>query len=284
MPAWLNLALLGTLTAVALGCGDGSMASPPDASAGDAAAGDAALPPLTPEEAALSGVVINTAGEPITGLKILACDFDLCLTADTQPDGSYLFWAIEAGPRKMEVIDPMGAYAMIMFHQVAVAGEERTLERPVIAPSALDGLVPWPAEEGGSVVLLDGSMQLDADPGALRYAPGTATEEIGAISLSIETIPPAEREPWVGLEEQSFAFLFTPISLRSDPPVRLRFTPPGVLMPGTQYRMWTVDKVLAELVDAGTATVSTSGRIESDEGSSLDRIGMLFLVPEPTGG
>jgi hypothetical protein len=134
------------------------------------------------------------------------------------------------------------------------------------------------------VDLLDGALSLSADPGALRYPGGTADEEVGVIELRIEELPPSEREPWIGREEQSFAFLFTPISLQADAPITLRFTPPNPLMPGAVYRIWTVDKVLAELIDSGTATVGVGGDIATESDANLDRVGMLFLVPEPTGG
>jgi hypothetical protein len=276
------LTILATVL-LAVGCGDG-VPSTVDAQALDAAADanpvDAGRAPLGPSQAALGGVIVDDAGEPVGGLKVLCCNSELCIVGDSAADGSYLFWAIDEGPRKMEIFDPMGQHARMMFHQVAVAGRRTDLSRPVILARAIEGHQPWPAAVGGVVELAQGALTLTVSPGALHYPPEIDEEVIGVHQFRVEDLPPSDREPWIGLEDQSYAFLFDPLRLDSDAPVQLRFTPPIPLAEGLAFRLWTVDHVLAELVDAGTARVGPSGDIESEREANIDRLGMLFVVPD----
>jgi len=241
------------------------------------------LAPLGANEAAVSGLVVDRDGAPVEGIRVLCCSLDLCQIADTRPDGSYLFWAIEPGPRKMELIDPTRAFTAVLFHQVAVAGERSELRRPVIAQPALEGHQAWPSELGGEVVLGEAGLRLRVDPGALHYPLGLEREEIAVRALPIEEIPPFAEEPWLQSEAQSYAFLFDPISLESDAMITLQHSPPEPLEPGLVFRIWTVDDVSSELIDAGTARVDAGGDIVSDPEATIDRLSMLYLVPEAEG-
>jgi hypothetical protein len=227
----------------------------------------------------ITGRIVNADGMGIGAAKIICCTATVCINVDTDADGYYLVSDILIEPRKMQVLDTTNTYMSILFYQEVVADSTSSLGRDVILPTTTETAASWTEDEGGSVSLAGGKLELTAASGVLDYPLGTAVEEVLAQELEVSDLPPYDEEPWAGVESMSYAFLFDPVHIVSEEAVELKITATETLVPGEQYQIWSVEPDTATLIDCGTATVDSNGHIVSDSSSDLKHLSIIIVIP-----
>jgi hypothetical protein len=80
-------------------------------------------------EAATAGRLVDTAGAPIEGLRVLCCSSETCLIDTTDADGVYLHIGIVPTHRyKMQVTDAGGTYSDLIYYQPYVVDQLSVME------------------------------------------------------------------------------------------------------------------------------------------------------------
>jgi hypothetical protein len=241
------------------------------------------VPPIP--TGAINGRVVNREGQGLGGLKMLCCTSSLCISGDTEPDGTYQFDDLEVydeslvEARKMQVADLSGNYMETLFHQDVVVDEDNALERDVVMPPD-DGISAyWDVEQGGDVSLAGGVLTLTAPADALIFPFGYVDHMVRGVSIPALEIAPQDVEPWVGHEDATFAFLINPVDIRSKEPVDL-VVQDGVERPvGFQFTVWSLNSSKGRMEEVGTASVQDDQSIVGDLGLQLKRLTLLILVP-----
>ncbi len=239
--------------------------------------GDVGAPSLPP--ASVAGRVVNEEGEPLVDQRILCCSHSICYSGATDTDGRYLIGDIDpADVYKMQAADPMQIYSGLYYYQEIISGELSELDRDVILPRRLSETAPWSVEDGGSVTLANGALELIAEAGTLEFPIGLE-EELSGDRLSGSILPPYTEEPWSGRIEQIIAFTFNPGPISAARPVRMRVSTDDVGAPGTQWRIYSINPDTAAPDDVGTGTVDADGVLVSDDESALLHMLTIILVP-----
>ncbi len=231
-------------------------------------------------DTAVAGRVVSLDGEPIAGVKVLACTPTTCITNTTVSDGTYLSTVAGDEPRKMEVLGGQLGFATMVWYQDVVVGETAWLPRDVHLPVFVDDPQPWLVDEGGEIVVAEGQLELQAQPGALVYPLGTFVEQIRAVELDPALLPPHDVEPWAGTEAKSLAFVFDPFDLHATTPVSFVAHPGADLDEGAIFSVWTADGLHGTMHEVGTATVDAAGAIVADPETGISAFTTLVFVPE----
>ncbi len=234
---------------------------------------------------AINGRIVNREGEGLGGLKMLCCTSSLCISGDTEPDGTYQFDDLEVydeslvEARKMQVADLSGDYMETLFHQDVVVDEDNTLERDVVMPP--DDGVPayWDVEQGGDVSLAGGVLTLTAPGDALIFPFGYVDHIVRGVAIPATSIAPQDVEPWVGHEDATFAFLINPVDIRSKEPLGLVIRDGVERESGVQFTVWSLNSSKGRMEEIGTASVQDDQSIVGDLGLQLKRLTLLILVP-----
>jgi len=230
-------------------------------------------------EAATAGRLVDTAGAPIEGLRVLCCSSETCLIDTTDADGVYLHIGIVPTHRyKMQVTDAGGTYSDLIYYQPYVVDQLSVMEVDVIVPVIESEYTDWPAETGGTVTLAGGELELTAAPGALDYPLGKP-EQLLAERVPAAQLPPYVPAPWAGLEEGAIAYVFTPATVEVESPAALRIILPEAPAEGTNYALWNADSHTGDMVAAGNASVDAEGAIVTGDASGIGYFSTLVLVP-----
>lgn len=264
--------------------GDGSVAS--DAAGQDVAAPDPTGDPMS--GGAKGRVVRLDTGQPVVGIKVLACSAEACLQAKTLDDGTYTVGKLAAGPHKMQALgslpDPVTGlmtpkYVTLVWNQEIELGFYDTAPRDILVP-----LLPetpegtWDPAVGGSITLADGALRLTAEAGTFDFPVGTFIYDMWAVSVQAADLPPFDIEPWVGHEAGTLAFYVNPYHVEATEPVQAELLGTGAAV-GAVYDLYYPDGVVGLLQHAGTATVNAAGIVASDPDSTLLEISTLVAVP-----
>ena len=243
------------------GCEQSIPAAPP---------GPQAPPPVTDEDAptgTVAGRLVHPDGSGIPAMRMLACTASICYWDETDSDGRFLVSDLTLEPLKMQTGDPSGTHLDLIFYHLLDTEEISELPEDIIVPLR-DGQpsTPW-AEDGGTVTLANGLLELSVEPGALSYPFGTLEDAVRAMRLEGADLPIYDWTPWDAQVDETFAFVVNPVGVQAEPGATLRVH--GVTAPPCSvYRIWTVAAKTGALSHAGTATV-----VETDDG--------LVLVSDP---
>ena len=233
----------------------------------------------------IKGRIVDADGHGLAGLKVLCCTSSLCVSGETESDGRYRFDDLEiydeslSEARKMHVTDLSGAYMDIVFHQVVVAGEVRELQNDVAMTP--DSGVPsiWDEDTGGTVVLAEGKLELNAPPESLIFPFGLNDSMIRAVSIMAKNVPPQDLEAWVGHEDETISFLINPLDIRSKEALGLIVFDDVEREAGSKFEVWSLNSSKGVMEKAGTASVQSDFRILGDDDLNLTRVSMIILVP-----
>jgi len=226
------------------------------------------------------GKLVDGSGRPLEGVKVSACTDVECLISNSGADGTYDIQGLSVAPHHIEVLgEPKGVFTMVWWQDV-YAGEQSRLSRPVVL-QPLEGAdkVPWAPATGGRVSVADGQLELEADEGSLKYAPGTLDKSVTAIELDVADIPPYDIEPWKGKEDETRAFVVNPFPLKSSTPVRLKVLGAEGVATGTPYSVYAADPVFGNLEKVGVMSADGSGALVSEPGGSLKDLTTIIIVP-----
>lgn len=228
----------------------------------------------------IAGRVVNRSGASIEGLKVLACSPSLCMTADTDANGEYLFTDMNIEPRHVQITDLSETYMGLLYYQDVIANELNVLSRFVVLPDLSGPPTSLPVATGGAVTLADGALELTVPADAITYPFGYNDEVIQSEMLSGEEIPPYDVEPWMPFKADSLAFAFFPANTISSEPVSLKVTQ-GITQPeGSKYFIWTADFSYGTLHEVGTATVNAQGHLISDADAMVKDLTTIVLIPD----
>ncbi|MFO0744102.1 MAG: hypothetical protein U1F43_00315 [Myxococcota bacterium] len=228
------------------------------------------------------GTLVDTKGKPLSGVKVSACTDVECIRADTAADGTYDIQGLQVAAHHIEVLgDPKGVATMVWWQAVPAGVQSRLKEPVVLQPLAGITKVPWLPDDGGTVTLADGRLELTAEPGTLKYAAGTvaADKAVLAIELDIDDIPPYDIEPWKGKESKSMAFVVNPFPLKASAPIKVKVLGETGVAAGTPYTLYVADPVFGNLERAGILTADGSGALVSESGMTLQDLTTLVIVP-----
>ena len=228
----------------------------------------------------LSGRVVDAQGEPAPGLKMICCTDNMCINAETDDNGVYLFTNVFVEPTKIQILAASETILDILYFQNVVADVTSTLSKDVVLFTTQEPYAPWPVTSGGSVSLAGGLLELTADPDTLKYPLGTQIEELRAQAINVADLPPFDALPWEGSENDSFAFLMDPLHIEASETVQMRVATNGQFNEGTIFQIWAVHSDKATLVDSGEAIVDADGFIVSTDGVSITHLSMLILAPK----
>jgi hypothetical protein len=266
---------LGLSALLIWGCGDG-VAGPSGADAAGDTGCEATVPapptgPIAPEPVGdedaptgtVTGRLVHPDGAPIEGLRLLACTASICYWDDTDADGRFEVSDLTLEGLKMQVGDPTGGHLDLIFYHLLDTEEISELATDVIVPMRdAEQPTPW-SDEGGTVTLAGGALELSVEPGALAYAFGTKEEAVRGMRVEGVDLPPYDWAPWSDEIEETFGFVVNPVAIEVDPGATVRVH--GVTdAPCAVYRVWTVAAKKGTVSYAGTATV-----LEGDEGLTL---------------
>ncbi len=254
-------------------------AAPEDA-AGDASTAppDGALADVTPRTGHVMGRVVGPDGTGLAALKVLACTESTCVRGETDADGRYDIDGLLLLPQKMEVFGSPKGYVDFYYFQDVTADNPNTAPRDVVT-FPLPDTTPWPKDQGGAVSVAGGALTLEADAGGFRYPLGAA-QEVGAVQVSAEDLPPLDSEPWQGRAAETVAFVVHPLGITATEGAAFRVATVGAaLPPGAPYTAYTVDSKHGTLEEIGALTVSPDGELIIPRAMALTKLGQLIFVP-----
>lgn len=209
-----------------------------------------------PPTGSVAGRLVHPDGQPIEGMRMLACTPSICYWDETDSDGRFLVSDLTLEPLKMQTGDPGGTHLDLIFYHLLETEAVSELPSELIVPLR-DGepAVAWP-DEGGTVTLASGQLELEVDPEAVSYPVGTKEKAVSAMRIEGANLPPFDWAPWEGREDETFAFVVNPVGVTVTPHARVRVlgTEPG---PCTTFRLWTVKAKTGALSYAGLMTTET---------------------------
>ena len=220
----------------------------------------------------LEGQVFSEVGTPLSGIRVIACNADSCVDCATDDNGSYMLANLFDGPWKMEAVDDSGLYMDLIFHQSAEA-PMAIIQLPYADQQNLE----WSAEEGGTLNMFNGGLQLIADPGSLSYP-----DEETQLQVSImqpDNFPPYGSTPWEGKESETLAMVLNPSHLVSVTPIGVRLNVSWTVEDLTDYDIYTVDLATGLLQFSGHAYMQPDGELWSAPDSTIFEPGTIIFVP-----
>ena len=253
-------------------------------------------PMMATPPANLRGSVRDVGDDPVVGAQV---SIGLSRTT-TDGDGRFSLQGAPSGSVQLvvdgrDLADASGRnYTRVARTITLPAGDERTLDRPVVLPSvnarieltadlgpdgklARDVLLPLPGLPGGQARFARGTRF--GDPAARAPSP---------VVLAVHETP-SDRVSWPLPSGIGPAALFglEPAGLLVDPPAEVILPAPAGFSAGSRVRLWQMDPdtgVYAPLPgsSAGNATVIARDGVRTvvpDEGARLARLGTLLVVP-----
>ena len=220
----------------------------------------------------IEGQILSEVGTPLSGIRVIACNADSCIDCATDDNGSYMLANLFDGPWKMEAIDDTGLYMDLIYHQSA--------EEPLALiqlPYADQQNLEWPVEEGGSLNMFNGGLQLIADPGSLSYPEEETELQVAVVQPA--KFPPFGSTPWEGKEEHSLGIILNPTSLVSVTPIGVRLSVSWATEDLTDYDIYTVNLATGELQFSGHAYMQPDGELWSAPDSMIFEPGTIIFVP-----
>ena len=269
--------LLGSALALTLSCGDDkSAAASPDIAEPDTSTPDVSEPECC---GTVQGRVVTTAGDPLAGAYVLVCNADYCVSGETGDDGKYDVGDLTLVEYKIKVQGSQLGYVNMLFFQDLPVKDVVTAPRDLVVVESNVDLQPWVPEDGGTVILAGGMLELSVDPGDLKYPLGFP-KEVLAVSVPIDVLPPYDQEPWIGSETGAFAFYLNPVGVKTLEGV-FSFRVLGVnAAADATYSVWAVDDKTAHMELVGNATADADGNIVSDADCGMKLLSTLLILPE----
>ena len=226
------------------------------------------------------GKLTDLSGKPLAGIKVSACTDLECIRGDSRADGTYDIQGLAVAPHHIEVLgEPAGVFTMVWWQDVPAAVQSRLPEAVVLQPLAGATSVPLAPADGGKVMLADGQLELEVEPGALKYAAGTLDKSVTAIEIDVDDIPPFDIEPWKGKEDRTRAFVINPFPLKSSTGAKLRVLGEEGVAVSTPYSVYAADPIFGNLVKVGVMTADGSGALVTQPGGSIKDLTTIIVVP-----
>ena len=176
------------------------------------------------------------------------------------------------GPWKMEAVDDSGLYMDLLFHQTA----DDPL--PIIQlPYADQQGLEWSTQDGGTLSMFNGGLQLTADPESLSYPEGEVELKVSVIP--VDKLPPYASAPWEGKEDQTLGVILNPTHLVSLTPIGVRLSVSWPVSEEMDYDIYTVDLSTGMLQASGRAHMQPTGELWSAPDSTIFEPSTMIFVP-----
>lgn len=220
----------------------------------------------------IEGQVFSEVGTPLSGIRIIACNAESCTDCATDDNGSYILANLVDGPWKMEAVDNSGLYMDLLFHQ----GADSPLAIIQLPYADQQGL-EWSAQEGGTLSMFNGGLQLTADSGSLSYPEDEVELRVSVVQA--DKLPPYASAPWEGKEDQTLGLILNPTHLVSLTPIGVRLSVSWQVSQEMDYDIYTVDLATGMLQASGRAHMQPSGELWSAPDSTIFEPGTMIFVP-----
>jgi hypothetical protein len=226
--------------------------------------------PGDPALTRLSGVVLDNAGAPLSGVSVSVEGTPLA--TQTGADGRFELAPVPVGDLRLlvdgETAERPGSWPSLAFDLVMVAGIDNTMAGPVhLLPLDLPNGILVDETTGGQLTLPElPGFALDVAPGSATFADGGRSGLITATPVNAGKIP---MPPNFG-QQPRLILTIQPSGVHFDPPARLTLPNVDGLLPGEVTELYSFDHDLGQFVNIGTATVSADGLVvRSDPGVGL---------------
>ncbi len=219
-----------------------------------------------PAATSISGVVLDNAGQPISGVTLRLFSnqqTDTLLSARTDASGLFRISGAPVGTFKLLVdgstADRPGPWPGLEYTLTTIPGQDNTVNMPIyLLPLDLQHGLAVDETHGGQLVLADlPGFALDIAPGSVTFPDGTRS---GMVSVTVVHNDKVPMVPNFG-QQPLLIVTIQPAGARFDPPAR--FTLPNVegLKAGEVTEMYSFDHDLGTFVSIGPATVSDDGSV-----------------------
>jgi glucodextranase-like protein/carboxypeptidase family protein/Big-like domain-containing protein len=232
-----------------------------------------------PAATSVSGVVLDNAGQPVSGVTLRLFNnqqTDTLLTARSDARGLFRISGAPVGTLKLLVdgstADRPGPWPGLEYTLTTIPGQDNTVNMPIyLLPLDLQHGLSVDETHGGRLILADlPGFALDIAPGSVIFPDGTRS---GLVSVTVVHNDKVPMVPNFG-QQPLLIVTIQPAGARFDPPAR--FTLPNVegLKAGEVTEMYSFDHDLGTFVSIGPATVSDDGSvIASNPGVGIVKAG-----------
>jgi hypothetical protein len=219
-----------------------------------------------PAATSVSGVVLDNAGQPISGVTLRLFNnqqADTLLTARTDASGLFRISGAPVGTLKLLVdgstADRPGPWPGLEYTLTTIPGQDNTVNMPIyLLPLDLQHGLAVDETHGGHLALADlPGFALDIAPGSVIFPDGTRT---GVVSVTVVHNDKVPMVPNFG-QQPLLIVTIQPAGARFDPPARLTLPNVEGLKPGVVTEMYSFDHDLGSFVSIGPATVSDDGSV-----------------------
>lgn len=285
--ALIPLVLIGCSSEDAAGDGSDQVTAESDVVVGADVEADAAVPGgfAAVPVPSVSGRIVTTDGEPVVGVKVLCCTMSVCYADETNDEGIYEVGDLSLGPWKLQLLGAAIDAATFVWWQDVTDAADHPANRDIFAVPMEGTAVSWPEDEGGTVVIADGELELsvlpiegDEGPEAPLEGPIGWDDTIRAVKVPTDHLPPYDIEPWTS-GDGTIAFHIDPFKLHGNVPVGLRLLGGDYGSAGDVYDLYSVNLDYATLDLVGQAVVAEDGNLVAADDANLIDLSTLVLVP-----
>ena len=242
-----------------------------------------AFAPADPGNTSLTGLVLDTEGNPLENVTLRIEDTNRSATTDEH--GYFNLTEAPVGPVHLlvdgsTISNNDGEYPTLGFRPVLVAGIENTLPQPIYMVKLTQTNQAFVSTTQGGVVTMEDfpGYKLEIAPNSATFPDGSRSGIVSITAVNSNTVP---MPPPNGMQPQ-LAVTIQPSGTLFDPSAPITLPNLDGLPPGQQIDMYSYDHDLEEFVSIGLGTVSEDGAlVTSNPGVGILKAGW-FIVPTPT--
>lgn len=233
----------------------------------------------------LSGLVLNTEGNPLVGVTVSI--EGTSRQSETDEKGYFALTETPVGSVHLlidgsTITNYAGEFPTLSFHPVLIAGIENTLSQPVYMVKLSDTNQAFVSETQDAVVTMAEfpGYKLEIAANSATFPDGSKQGIVSISPVNTNRVPMA---PPNGMQPQ-LAVTIQPSGTRFDPPAKITLPNLDGLPAGKQVDMYSFDHDLNEFVSIGLGTVNEDASlVVSNPGVGILKAGW-FITPQPPSG